>query len=254
MAEVPAAREFEAIRSAFGLLTRAPLGEGRIAEASLGRSVGYFPLAGLALGGVAGAAAWLLDGFLAPWPAAVAVVALLALMTGGLHLDGLADTADGLGGGGGDRERALRIMRDSRLGSFGGVALTLVLLGKMAGLAALMGEPASSIRVFWGLVLMSCAGRWCGVLLVRAFPYARPEGLGRRFRDGSGLRELGVATATLAVSLLVADAGGWGAAFAAAAGALALGVWANARLGGLTGDVYGAGIEISEVIFLWMLI
>lgn len=244
--------ELEAIRSAFGLLTRLPLGERQVRPEFLGRAVGYFPLVGLALGSIAGAGALILSSFLPPWPAAIGVMALLALITGGLHLDGLADTADGLGGGRGDREQTLSIMRDSRLGSFGAVALVLVLLGKIAALAALLDDGEAAGRAFWGLVLMSCAGRWCGVVLIRSFPYARREGLGRSFREGSGDHEFLLATLTLAVALVVAAEGGWIATLMAGAAALALGAWSRARIGGLTGDVYGAGIEISELLFLWI--
>lgn len=252
MAEAPGEPDLQAIRSAFGLLTQLPLGEGHVRPESLGRAVGYFPLVGLALGAIAGVTALLLSTFLPPWPAAIGVTALLALMTGGLHLDGLADTADGLGGGRGDRARSLRIMRDSRLGSFGAVALVIVLMGKVAALASLLDPGVPAGRIFWALVLMSCAGRWCAVLLIRLFPYARREGLGRRFREGSGEREFLVATIIFIAALLVAGEGGWGAGLIAAAAALSVGGWARSRLGGLTGDVYGAGIEVSELVFLWI--
>jgi len=131
------------------------------------------------------------------------------------------------------------------------MALVLVLVGKIAALAALL-DAADPGGVFWALVLMSCAGRWSGVLLIRLFPYARPEGLGRSFQEGARGREVLIATMTLAVALGMAGEGGWGAALLAATMALMLGGWAQARLGGLTGDVYGAGIEISELVFLWV--
>jgi adenosylcobinamide-GDP ribazoletransferase len=270
MVERERVSEFQSIQTAFGLLSRIPLGGGASPPGAYGRAVAYFPLVGLVMGALGGMAAWLLSSFLPPWPAAIGLMALFALLTGGLHLDGLADTADGLGGGRGDRSRILRIMRDSRLGSFGAVALVIVMLGKISGFAALIGDSAvdggvggpGGGHVFWGLVLMACAGRWCGVLLIRVFPYARARGLGRRFRDESGSREFLLASATLGVALLMAGQGGPGtsivssimASIAAAVSALLIGVWAYSRIGGLTGDVYGAGIEVAELVFLWMYI
>lgn len=243
--------EIDAMRAAFGLLTLWPQTGLEVGAGTLGRAVGYFPLVGVALGATAGVAALAAGSVLPPWPAAVAVVVALAIATGGLHLDGLSDTADGLGGGRGDRDRILAIMRDSRVGSFGVVALVIAVLGKTAGLATLLGSGLSAGGVFWGLVLMATAGRWAGVLQIRAFGYARSEGLGRRFRQESGMRELGVATLIVAVTLAVGGQGGWAGLFAAGAVALGLGAYVNARLGGLTGDVYGAGIEAAEVLFLW---
>jgi adenosylcobinamide-GDP ribazoletransferase len=250
-AERRRADEIDAVRTAFGLLTQFPQGGLEVRTGMLGRAVGYFPLVGLALGAVAGVMALAGGSILPPWMAAVGVVMFLALATGGLHLDGLADTADGLGGGRGDRDRILEIMRDSRVGSFGVVALVIALLGKAAGLAALMGGEFSGGTVFWGIVLMTTSARWAGVAMIRSFEYARTEGLGRKFRDESESRELGIASVILVMTLLVAGQGGWIAVLLAGAAAMGIGLRANASLGGLTGDVYGAGIEVGEIVFLW---
>lgn len=243
--------EIDAVRAAFGLMTRWPQKGLEVRPGTLGRAVAYFPLVGLALGSAAGVMALAAGSLLPAWPTAVAVVVALALATGGLHLDGLSDTADGLGGGRGDRESILAIMRDSRVGSFGVVAVVMAVLAKTAGLAALLGGGFPSGAVFWGLVLMTTAGRWTVVLMIRAFDYARPEGLGRRFRDESGNAELGIATVVVVASMLMGGEGGWIGLLAAGAAALGIGAYVSARLGGLTGDVYGAGIEVAEILFLW---
>src|SRR5581483_615259 len=118
--------------AAFTFLTRLPLrtgvaagGAGVDMAADLGRSLPYFPVVGAVLGGALVGAGRLLEGRLPAGLTAVLLVALLALLTGGLHLDGLADLFDALGGGRGDRARMLDIMRDSRIGAHGAVALCL---------------------------------------------------------------------------------------------------------------------------------
>lgn len=253
MIEGGAAREVGALRAAAGLLTVAPVGRVEDTGGNLGRSVAHFPLIGLALGLVAAAAGAALTQLLPAWPAAVGVVAIFALCTGGLHLDGLSDTADGMGGGRGDRDRTLAIMRDSRLGSYGAIALFLVMMGKIAALAEILGAAPGEVgSPLWAVALMPVAGRWGAVLLVRVFPYARKEGLGRRFHEDSGMREAALATATALAAVLLLGDGALLPLFAAGGAALAVGAWVGRRLGGLTGDVYGAGIEIGEAVFLWM--
>ena len=117
-------------------------------------------------------------------------------MTGGLHLDGVADVFDGLGGGHGDRERILRIMRDSRIGAHGATALVLVLAVKVAALAELLGRGA-----LWPLVVAPAVARFAVVPLIVLLPYARrggarelvpPDGGPRGDRDRRGPRHGGV--------------------------------------------------------------
>ena len=122
-------------RAALSFLTVLPAGGHDAAPSvSLGRA--WFPAVGLLLGGLAGGALWLVSHATSPLVGAVAALAVLALLTGALHLDGLADAADGLLGGA-TPERRLEIMRDSRLGSFGAVVVVLVLLGDWAALAGM---------------------------------------------------------------------------------------------------------------------
>jgi adenosylcobinamide-GDP ribazoletransferase len=187
----------------------------------------------------------LLGGALPAPLAATILVALLAAMTGGLHLDGVADVFDALGGGRGDRQRMLEIMRDSRIGAHGATALVLVLAAKVSALAW-----AVDRHDLLALLLFPMLARWAVTSTIVLHPYARPEGLGRAFHGEARMPQVALATAlaSIAVSLL-------GLRFLAPAGA-ALGVallfawWLRVRLGGLTGDVYGATIELAEVAAL----
>src|SRR5581483_3345198 len=135
--------------------------------ADLGKATMLFPLVGAAVGGLQAAALhWLAPHLPALVTAAIAVLAGV-LATGALHLDGLADTADGLGGGR-TPEDSLRIMRDHAVGAYGVVAIALVLAIKLAAIAALAERGA------WGaLVLAAALGRWSAVPLARFWPYAR---------------------------------------------------------------------------------
>jgi adenosylcobinamide-GDP ribazoletransferase len=238
-------RELRALRSSFGLLTRFPLAGEPATDAELGRAVGYFPLAGAALGLVLGASAVVLRGRLAPGTAAVALTALLAALDGALHLDGLGDVFDGLAGGRGDRERVLAIMRDSRIGAAGATAIGLVLLAKVAILSEALGRGDLG-----AVVAFPAAARWAVVPLVVFMPYAREHGLGRAFARHGGALEAGVASVVLLPVLLAAGRPVIVPLVAALATALAIGLWLWRRIGGLTGDVYGAAIELAEIAFL----
>src|SRR5512137_1301144 len=156
---------------ALQFLTVAPLPARLFTPLEMGRAVGYFPMVGALLGCVLA----LLDrGLNAVWPASVASALVLAAwvgLTGALHLDGFLDTCDGLLGGHSPEER-LRIMRDERVGAFAVTGGVLLLLVKYAALAALPGRAPA-------LILAPTLGRWGMALAIAAFPYARPEGLGR---------------------------------------------------------------------------
>ena len=232
-------------RLAFQFLTRFPVGKGAPEGADLGRSCAWFPLAGATMGLVVAGAAWAAFGRMPAPLAGVLASAALAWMSGGLHLDGLADLFDGLSGGHGDRERILAIMRDGRIGAHGAAALVLVLLAKAAALAELVarGDP-------WILVAAPAVARFAAVPLVVYFPSARPEGLGKAFRGTAGPREVAVAALVAALAIAPSAPASLASAAVALAAAGALAVTVRRRLGGLTGDVYGAAIELAEVTFL----
>ncbi len=221
----------------------------RAGERDLAGSMAFYPLVGLGLG-LALAWAHRLMGFWSPVLADGVTVALGVVLTRGLHLEGLADTADGLGSGV-TTERALEIMKDSRAGAFAVMAVALDLLLRWAALMALPG-----FLKFQGLLLMPVLSRWAMVGASYRCPYARPGqgGLARAFVDGLGLGELIPAALTaLVASALILGAKG-GILFAGAT-LFALAVrWAYVRrLGGITGDLIGALGEMIEVGLLLVL-
>jgi adenosylcobinamide-GDP ribazoletransferase len=214
--------------------------------ADFGVADACFPLVGLALGGVLVLLDWLTAAVLPSTVRAVALVAILAALTGALHLDGLVDTFDGAFAGS-DRAGRLAIMRDPRAGTFGVVAVVLLLLLKVAAAGELTSSRAAA------LALAPCLGRWAIVYATWTFPYARPEGLGRGFKDG--LRRAHVAFAglsALGASTYLAGVFGMLVFCAATAATWALGSWLAGRLGGLTGDTYGALCETVET-GVWLL-
>jgi adenosylcobinamide-GDP ribazoletransferase len=238
-------RPLDDARLAFRFLTRLPVGGGGLSRADLGRSCAWFPLPGAMMGLAVAVAAHLTHGHVPAPLAGVLAAAALAWISGGLHLDGLADLFDGLSGGHGDRARTLAIMRDARIGAHGAAALALVLLAKSAALAELVARDA-----FWLVAGAPAVARFLVVPLVVGFPYARPEGLGKAFRGTAGAREVAVAAVLAAAAVAPGGPAALGCAGAAAAAAGAVALVARRRLGGLTGDVYGAAIELAELTFL----
>ncbi len=215
----------------------------------LGHAARYFGLVGVFVGAV-GAAIWAGALWLGLPPLAAAGLALAAtlLTTGGLHEDGLADCADGLGGGT-DRDRALEIMRDSRIGTYGALALGMSLLLRLVCLAALGPVPGAA-----ALVIAATLGRAAMVPALLLMPYARVDGLAsgaaRAAGAGTGMFALGTA-AVVAISL-----GGIAGLVALAVGSLAW-IWVSwrlmRRLGGYTGDGLGATEQVVEIaVFLSM--
>ena len=225
-------------------LTRLPL-PASAEPGDLGRAAGWFPVVGLVLGGLLAAAAGVAGYLAPPLLAAVVVVATWALLTGGLHLDGLADAADGLGGGW-SREESLAIMRDARTGAFGVTAIVLVLGVKTAALAGL---PAD---LGWrGLVAAPVLARLAPLLLARLCPPARGEGAGHAFALSVGAGALAIG-GLLAVAVTLGLLGLWGALPVAATLVATVGFawYLRRRLGGLTGDCLGALVEVSEALVL----
>jgi adenosylcobinamide-GDP ribazoletransferase len=206
-------------------------------------AVVWFPV----VGAVVGATVALLDGLLSLALPVTVVVPLslvaLALLSGGLHLDGLADSADGLLGGG-DPERRLAVMRDPHVGAFAVVAIALVLLVDATALAS----APSRARALW---LAAVCSRWAMALAIWAFPSARPDGLGASFRAGTRGRHALAATAWVLALALPFGLLGAAAVLAAAAAAAIVGARAVRVVGGATGDVYGA---VSEIAFAGVLV
>ncbi|MGQ9688358.1 MAG: adenosylcobinamide-GDP ribazoletransferase [Desulfobaccales bacterium] len=223
---------------------------GQVTPADLARSLFWFPWVGALLGLVFWGAGIALEA-LFPAPAAAALLlALTVVMTRGLHLDGLADTVDGLGGGR-TPEASLAIMKDSRLGAFGALSLVVVLLLKFAFFLALLEHKSEQVLLIFPLV-----SRWGLVLLAALAPYARPGGgLGQAMTEGATWpRTLWTTVFALALSFLAGGAAG--PLFLILAGLVVWGLsyYFRRRLGGVTGDVYGAVNEILETLILGCLV
>jgi adenosylcobinamide-GDP ribazoletransferase len=216
-----------------------------ITPTDLARSFSWFPAVGLLLGVCLVAMATLLNGA-PPFLLAVLLTALLAVLTRGLHLDGLADLADGIGGGY-TRERRLEIMKDSRTGAFGALALIFaVLLKSTAMYTLLLGHCWSA------LVAVPAMSRFAMVLGAYNMPHARSTGgLAKPFLEQMGFRQL-LEASLLSVAILVLLAMKTAAflLILVAACSVILRILARRWLGGMTGDVLGALNEITEIVLL----
>ena len=228
--------------AALQFLTRLPVPLRRpLTIEQMGHSMRWFPLVGGALGAVVAVADLALAPFASPELRAVAVVVLLAMLTGGLHLDGLMDSCDGLFSVA-PSERRLEIMRDSRAGSFAVVGVGTLLLLKYAAVLALP-EAARAP----GFVAMGAISRWTMVYATVRYPPARSDGLGSAYKAHAGRVELGLAT--LLALVLSAPMGLGGLVLLAVGWAITVLVshYAMGKIPGLTGDVYGAICECAEV-------
>ncbi len=230
--------------SAVGFLTLLPVPSHDLPPDGLRSAARWFPAVGLLLGGLLAAAGWVAAWLFPPAVAAVLTVMIWVGLTGALHLDGLADCGDGLLPPVA-RERRLEIMRDPRVGAFGVTAVVLVLLLKVASLASLAAPwPALLLAPTWA--------RWL-ILVAARQPSARPVGMGASLGPLLDKQSLFLTLLLPFVLTAVTGAQQWSllpAAGAAVVAALSLVVFARRRLGGVTGDVYGAVVEVGEAVFL----
>lgn len=229
---------------AFGFLTRLPVPRVSVDADAQASSLKWYPLVGLALGMLLVGASALLRALPVLPASAIVLVAWVAL-TGALHLDGLADSADAWIGGLGDRERTLSIMKDPRSGPAGVVALVLVLLLKFSALATL-GNP-------WLLLLPPVLGRGAIVAWFLTTRYVRPQGLGEPLRGAPAMGCRIALACSVALCLCFGKAG----VIALATTFVTSWLWRRAciqRLGGFTGDTAGALVELVEVVSLVVLI
>ena len=235
--------------SALAFLTRVPVPASVHAnEANLRRSSRWFPVVGLILGGICAGVAWSATQRLSDSVAAVLVLTIEALSTGALHLDGLADMADGFGGGR-SREEVLRIMRDHAIGSYGAIALVLLLLFKAVCLFTLV----RSQRGLLTIMLVPGISRWSILFLSRIQPYARTNettarGTGSLCQHVSGF-DLIFATACCSMFPFlfgtVQTLACWAATVAVS---LCVAKMCARRIGGITGDTLGANVVVSEAV------
>jgi adenosylcobinamide-GDP ribazoletransferase len=217
---------------------------GRIPDETLGRSTGWYPFVGALIGALM-VPVWLAGRlFHNPLSTAVLITVFWIVLTRGLHMDGLADSADGLGGGP-DRARKLAIMKDSRIGTFGVLAVIAVLLLKTVLLRELHSE------LWRALILAPVLARWVVLLAVALAPTAAVTGLAVTVKRHCRWPQVVVGSLTAAAAVWITR-GAWGLSVAALAAAAGAGLsWLLTRaLGGLTGDSYGALCEIVEAAAL----
>nr|VFJ47500.1 MAG: cobalamin-5'-phosphate synthase [Candidatus Kentron sp. FW] len=239
--------------AALGFLTVMPLPTVcRHTKSDLLGGVAFFPLVGLLIGLSAAGIYLAFQGIFPPLVLAVILVGWLAMVHGGLHLDGLADTADGFLSHHG-KERVLEIMRDSHIGAFGCLAIGGILALKVAALASLPGEYHVQ-----AIFLAPLAGRCIMVPMLGFVPAARTDGLGKLFsRDHSHWKSVGESTGAIAILLgvgwFIAGLAGLFAGAAAAVAVVLFVYWCKRRIGGITGDTMGTANEIAETSVLLML-
>ena len=236
---------------ALQFLTIAPVKiTGTVERSMFGGSVAYFPVVGFLLGCLLICADGLLSAFfLNPFLVNVVLVILLMILTGGLHIDGLADTFDALCSGK-KREEMLLIMRDSRIGTMGVAAIVSVVLLKLALLSSLGSDGKGP-----ALILMCVLGRYSFAWNLEFFPYAREDGKAKVFFDGMNNKIFFTAT-LISLIFAVALSGAWGAFIflMTVVFVVLAGKFIARKIGGMTGDTLGAVGELTEVFTLFTIL
>jgi adenosylcobinamide-GDP ribazoletransferase len=207
-----------------------------------------FPLVGLIIGGILVGLNYGLN-YILPTPVVnVILIVALVIITGAMHLDGLSDTCDGIAGHKSVEER-WKVMHDSRTGAFGVVGVVLILLAQYVTLNSVPADKMTAVLLF-----MPSVSRWAMVYAIFAFPYARPTGLGKAYKEATRWQHFIIATV-----LVLAIAGGlyplfYVTGFMAMGGVLivatAFAFYLKYKFAGLTGDTYGAINEVAEVMTL----
>jgi adenosylcobinamide-GDP ribazoletransferase len=231
------------LRTAWIFLTRVPIGDDP--RPDVARAVPWFPIVGAVVGAIV-AGVWAIGSELfGPLPSAAVAVATGALVTGAFHHDGLADMADAFGGGW-SREQRLEILKDSRHGTYGVMALVCVVLVQVAALA--VHGPAQGAAA---LVAAHCLGRAGAVVLLLVMPAAHGGGMGAAFAaDARTAPCVAGAGAAVVVALVVLGPGGLSAAACVAIATALVGLLAWRKIGGLVGDVLGAAEQVGEAVVL----
>lgn len=221
----------------------------RCEERDLGRALTFFPLAGLTLGALLVGADYLLAMVLPRGVEDLLLVSILAVLTGVLHLDGLADVCDGLAARGG-REKFLAVMKDSRTGAAGAVGLILALLLKYQALLHVAPDMKRQ-----ALFCFPMLGRFALVQMTTGSRRARNDGLATAFLGGAGWVQMLAATATtLFFSLLFLGVAGLWLFIASYLLTWALKAWFHRKAGGVTGDIIGFAGELNEILCLLMIL
>ena len=242
----------DAFLASLAFLTRIPVPQRNSSydPGVFSRSIIFFPVVGGIIGLVNGGLYILLGAVFPIHVMAVLIIVVPIFMSGGIHFDGLLDTCDGMFSGR-SRERSLEIMRDSRVGSMGVIAGIVDILLRYSILISL---PGGILPVL--LIAQPVVGRWLISVALHLFPYARKEGgLGQGFNQDKKRLNIILSTGlALLMVYFISGLGGLGIVGLAGIASLLIALWAAHRLGGLTGDVYGALNEVAEIIFilLWL--
>src|SRR5258705_2504242 len=224
-------------------LTRLPVPRVlKSSEAELGKAAAFFPLVGVIVGGGAALAFLMLPHVLPLSASVLCAIMFTAFITNGFHDDGLADAFDGFGGGW-TKDRTLEIMRDSRIGTYGTLALIFLILSKLIFLSSL-----PTLQIWSWLIIAHTAARWTILPLCAWLPYARAEGQGKLVAKQVGALEIITGTVTLfLVVLLLPGRAALAALLAASLVTLLSGFYFRARLQGITGDCLGSANQLAEV-------
>lgn len=235
---------------AVGFLTRLPApGFAPERASDLGRAAPWLPVVGALVGLIVALAAALGSGA-GPWVGALLALLAWTAVTGGLHLEGLGDVADGLGAAHGDPKRFIEVAKDPHTGAFGVIAIALQIATKLVLLAAMMQAAESDLlTIAAALALTAAWARWGTLVIARAVS-PLGEGLASRLAAGVDPRVVAIEGVGLAiVSLFVAPM-----LIAAVPIAFGLAIYWRLRVGGVNGDCHGASIEITESALLLLLI
>ena len=237
----------KSILAAFSFLTIIPVRSPKISEQDLASAPAWFPLVGFLIGAVGMGAAYLLRGRVAPQISAFVILLILVVITGGLHIDGLADWADSLAGN--DSEHKLRIMKDTHHGSYGLIAIVLLLLGKFIALSLVLGQGTLVI-----LFVAPGLSRFSMNLVLASTDYARREGgTGSLFANTRQQWHWAVAAIFAIAPLFLLP---WTLALSSVAVVLAVSFsfrwYGMSRLGGFTGDLLGACCESCELALFFL--
>lgn len=234
-------------RTALAFLTRIPVNPAQPFDGSdVARSTLFFPLVGCLIAALQIGLMWSLDQVSVPFLLqAFAATALMALVGGGLHQDGLADMADGFGGGN-TTEDVLRIMRDPTIGTYGGIALFISLGTRVVALAAL-----AAVESGWCWIVVAAALSRCSISLGWLMPYARPTGTGAAITQFAGPIEVcGATVMALIIGFLLVGTDTVLAVSLCIIVFLTLAWLCHRRIRGVTGDTLGAATEITEIVLL----
>jgi adenosylcobinamide-GDP ribazoletransferase len=241
-------QQFNSFLGALMFMTRLPVGKGYVFRSEdLPRSAVYFPIVGLMIGLLGGLVLWCAEPFFPPVVAVLFCMGATVAVTGALHEDGLADAADGLLGGQ-EPQRRLEIMKDSRLGTYGAIALWFSLTAKAFVLTSLLEEGV--LQAVWALVVAHGLGRAATVALLYRHPYVRnDQSKASPFGNAVTLKEAVLALIPpVLLSFVLLGNRSLPTLISAAGGTWAVGRYFQKKIGGVTGDCLGAANQLIELV------